>query len=125
VAAFAFRSPAAPSAEACVALWNAPNNATVRHQVARRGYPVADIEGAFVEGRYQGCFAWIGGAIGQPWALHSATRFPGEAEPLRWVLDMRGERWGIDFPEPEPRPEPNALVLPDGSLELQGAWRAQ
>lgn len=111
-------SPGAPSQEECVALWNARPNAPLRARVAVYRYPVAEIEGAFVVGRYQGCFLWLVEAIGEPWALYSATRIPGEDRLLRWVLDMRGERWGIDFPEPEPRPDPNSLVFPDGSLRL-------
>lgn len=103
-----------------VALWNAPPNAALRPQVVVHGYPTAEIKGAFVQGCYQGCFANFVEAIGEPWALYSATRVPGEESPLRWVRELRGRRWGIDFPEPEPRPQPNALVLPDGSLLLEG-----
>jgi hypothetical protein len=85
---------------------------------AIQDYPTADVEGAFVEGRYQGCFAWFGAGTGSGWAFYSATRIPGEERPLRWVVDMRGRRWGVDFPVPEPRPDPNAVVRPDGSLQL-------
>jgi hypothetical protein len=109
----------APSRGECVALWNAPPNAALRTQVVVHSYTTAEIEGAFVQRRYQGCFANFVEAIGKPWAIYSATRVPGEEPPLRWVLELRGRRWGIDFPEPEPRPESNALVLPDGSLLLE------
>lgn len=111
--------PNAPYREECVALWNTPANDDLRAEVARNGYRVVEVGGAFVEGRYQGCFASFVEAPGRPWALYSATRIPGQDQPLRWVLDMRGESWGIDFPEPEPRAEPNALVLPNGSIRLR------
>jgi len=118
VAALVACSPVAPSPEECVTLWNARHNVALHEQVAQHGYPVVEIDGAFVQGRVYGCGASFVEATGEPWALYSATRIPGEDRSLRWVLDMRGKRWGIDFPEPEPRPEPNALVLPDGSLRL-------
>jgi hypothetical protein len=108
----------APSPETCVALWNAPDNALGRARVAAHDFESAQIEGAFVEGRYEGCFAWFVQGTGEPWALYSAMRVPGENRPLRWVIDLRGQRWGIDFPEPEPKPQPNASVLEDGSLSL-------
>jgi hypothetical protein len=112
--------PGAPSQDSCVALWNEPRNTVARAEVTAHGYPTAEIDGAFVEGRYQGCFTWFVHAMGEPWALYSATRIPGEDTPLRWRLDLRGRRWGSDFPVPEPVPEPNTIVLPDGSLSLRG-----
>jgi hypothetical protein len=109
----------------CVDLWNANGNARLRAEVARNGYPVVEVEGAFVEGRYQGCFASFAEAVGKPWALYHATRIPGQDRPLSWVLDVRGESWGIDSPidsqESLPPPEPNALVLRDGSIRLKGS----
>jgi hypothetical protein len=116
VVVFASRPPDSPSQEECVALWNSRRNATLRAEVAVHGYSAAEIEGASAEGRYQGCFASFAEAIGEPWALYSASRIPGQDRSIRWVLDLSGDRWGIDFPEPEPPPEPNALVLSDGSL---------
>lgn len=110
----------APSRDECLTLWNAPHNAAARERVAAHDYPTAEIDGTFVEGRYQGCYASFVQGVGAPWALFSATRIPGEDRPLRWRLDMDGRRWGRDFPEPEPVPEPNANVLPDGSLSLRG-----
>jgi hypothetical protein len=110
----------APSQDTCVALWNAPHNTVARTQVVRNGYAMADIGGSFAEDRYQGCFAWFVGATGEPWALYSATRIPGEDTLLRWRLDLRGRRWGRDVPVPEPVPEPDAAVLQDGSLSIRG-----
>jgi hypothetical protein len=109
-----------PSQDECVALWNAPRNAAARERVAAQGYATAKIDGTFEEERYQGCFASFVQAVGEPWALYSAIRIPGEGRPLRWRLDIHGRRWGSDFPEPEPVPEPNAVVLPDGSLRIRG-----
>jgi hypothetical protein len=109
-----------PSRDECVALWNAPHNAAARERVAAHGYATAKIEGAFVEERYQGCFASFVQAVGAPWEYFSATRIPGEDRRLRWRLDIHGRRYGSDFPVPELVPEPNAIVLPDGSLSLQG-----
>lgn len=111
--------PRAPSREECVALWNTPGNANPLEKVARNAYIVVEVGGACVESRYQGCFVSFVEEARKPWALCSATRIPGEEQPLRWVLDMRGEQWGIDFPEPEPPPELNAFVLPDGSIRLE------
>ena len=109
-----------PSRDTCVALWNAPGNTVLRAEVAAHGYPTADIDGVFQEGRYQGCSAWLVQGIGEPWAIYSATRIPGEERPLEWVLDGHGSRWGISFPVPEPAPEPDVVVLTDGSLSLRG-----
>jgi len=110
----------APSRDSCVALWNSPRNAVIRAEVAAGGYATADIGGVFQEERYQGCSAWFVHGIGEPWALYSATRIPWEDRPLAWVLDLRGRRWGSDAPVPEPAPEPDSVVLPDGSLSLRG-----
>ena len=110
----------APSRHSCVELWNAPRNAVIRAEVAAGGYTKTDIDGVFQEGRYQGCSAWFVHAIGEPWALYSATRIPGDDRPLVWGLDLHGRRWGNDAPVPEPAPELDFVVLPDGSLSLRG-----
>ena len=70
VVVFASRPPDSPSREECVALWNSRRNATLRAQVAVYGYSVAEIEGAFAEGRYQGCFASFVEATGGHGALY-------------------------------------------------------
>jgi hypothetical protein len=70
VVVFASRPPDSPSREECVALWNSRRNATLRAQVAVYGYSVAEIEGAFAEGRYQGCFASFVEATGSHGALY-------------------------------------------------------
>jgi hypothetical protein len=108
----------APSREECVALWNAPRNAAHRQEVTNRGYPSAEINGAFSEERYQGCFATFANDVGKPWALYSATRIPGTEARLEWRLDAQAQRWGTGFPPPRDRPRPNASVQPDGSLSL-------
>lgn len=87
--------------------------------MAAQGYGTAKLEGVFDAERYQGCSALLVQAIGGPWALYSATRIPGEDKPLRWLLYGHGCRWGSEFPG-EPVPQPNAVVLSDGSLSLQG-----
>ena len=109
----------APSRETCVALWNAPHNAAVRAEVVARDYSTADIDGAYAEERYEGCFVAFVDAVGEPWAFYSAARIPGEKQSLRWGLDWRGSQWGVDIPVPEPAPEPNAVVRVDGSLSLR------
>jgi hypothetical protein len=109
-----------PSRDECVALWNAPHNAAAREWVATHGYATVEIDGTFSDNRYQGCYASFVQGIGEPWALYSATRIPREDRSLGWRLDMHGGRWGSDFPVPEPVPEPNAIVLPDGSLSVRG-----
>jgi hypothetical protein len=113
-------APGAPSRDSCIALWNAPRNTIARAEVVSHRYATAEIDGTFVDDRYQGCFTWFVHSMGEPWALYSATRIPGEDTPLRWRLDIRGRRWGSDVPIPEPVPEPNTIVLPDGSLSLGG-----
>jgi hypothetical protein len=82
------------------------------------GYSAAEIGGDFSEDRYQGCYATFGADIGEPWALYSAVRIPGTGDPLRWRLEAREAEWGIGFPPPWDRPQPNATVKPDGSLSL-------
>jgi hypothetical protein len=108
----------APSTDACVDLWNASRNATVRAQVAARSYPVAHIGGVFSEGREEGCSAWFVRGIQDAWALYSATRVPGQDRRLRWQLGIKGQRWEIEFPY-DPPPQPNAIVLANGSLSLR------
>jgi hypothetical protein len=112
-------SSLATSRETCVSLWNAPHNAAVRAEVVARDYTRGDVDGAYVEDRYEGCFVALVDAVGEPWAFYSAARIPGEKRSLRWDLDWRGSRWGIDIPVPEPAPEPNAVVRADGSLSLR------
>jgi hypothetical protein len=107
-----------PSRDSCVALWNAPRNAATRVGVSANGYRAVQIDGTYSEGRYGGCFAWFLHDTGEPWALFSALRIPGEGRPLRWTLDLRGRRWGIDIAVPEPVPGPNAVVVEDGSIRL-------
>lgn len=107
----------ASSSDECVDLWNAPHNATVRAQVAAHNYPVAQIQGVFVEEREEGCSAWFIRRIGETWALYGAARMPGDERPLRWVFLEKGQRLGID--SPEPAPHPNAVVLANGSLSLR------
>ncbi len=115
----------APSQDSCVELWNSPPNAVIRAEVVAAGYTTTDIDGVFQEGRYQGCSAWFVDGIGEPWALYSATRIPGEDTPLVWGLELRGRRWGSDAPVPEPAPEPDSVVLSDGSLSLRGSDPAE
>jgi len=110
--------PVAPSREECVSLWNAPRNAAHREEVAGRGYPRVEINGAFSEERYQGCVATFAGDVGEPWALYGATRIPGTDVRLEWKLDVRAYRWGTGFPPPRDRPRANAIVQADGSLAL-------
>jgi hypothetical protein len=112
------RIPAgAPSTEACVDLWNAPHNASIRALVAAHNFPVAQIQGLFVEDREEGCSAWFVRGIGEPWALYGATRVPRDDRPLRWVFQTKGQRLRIDSPEPAPKP--NAVVFANGSLSLR------
>jgi hypothetical protein len=108
----------APSTSECVALWNAPDNAALRSEISDRGYPSAEISGAFSEARYQGCFATFSGEVGEPWALYSATRIPGTDTPLWWRLDVDDPRWGAGFPPPWNQPRPNVLVHSDGNVSL-------
>lgn len=109
---------AKPSQHRCISLWNAPPNAEHREEVAKRGYPTAEIDETFSEDRYEGCYAFFLAGFGEPWAIYSAVRIPGTDTPLEWRLEMRGQEWGMDHPEPDPRPQPNAIVQHDGSLSL-------
>jgi hypothetical protein len=109
-------SPVPPSEEQCVALWNAPQNARLQALVTTSRYWFLDVAGVFSEGRYEGCGATFFGGQGEPWAMFSAVRVPRQERPLRWVLDLRGQSWGFDDPLGEPRPTPNAIVLPDGRI---------
>ena len=111
--------PSAPSPDSCVALWNAPSNASTRARVRAQAYAKAEIEGVFEEGRYQGCSAWFIQTTEGPWTFYSATRIPGEDRPLRWTFGTHVRRWGSEFPN-DPTPDLNATVLPDGSLSLRG-----
>jgi hypothetical protein len=110
----------APSRDECVTLWNAPINAVNRAQVEELEYPAAEIDGAYEEGRYEGCFAIFATGVGEPWALYSAARIPGNDDPLRWRLEVSEAEWGSGFQLPsQDRPQPKAIVEPDGSLSLQ------
>jgi hypothetical protein len=89
-----------------------------------RGYPAADIDGTFSEGRYQGCSAWLLDVVGEPWALYSATRIPGEETPLNWKLALRGRRWGAMSPFQTLDHSGTRSSCPDGLFRLEGATSA-
>lgn len=81
----------------------------------RSGAPSTD-----VEERYEGCVAKSVHRAGEPWAVYWATRVPLQDPPFRWKLMAKVKEWGIDSPGGgEPVPQPNAVVLADGSLSLR------
>ena len=101
--------------EACAAFWNAPGNRAAQKWVAQRSFNHAAVSVWTIKIGDDGCSVAVVEPSGRwsQWANTVSALLRGE----HWGPPVRGQSWGRDTPEP--LPELNADLQPDGTLHVR------